>query len=260
MARYVAEFPMVDDQQTTFSQIQKYLCSNKFEYCLRDGEMVFQKGKGFWVAPAFVKVTYRGNTVKLEAWIDALGSEQGLDGFTGSAVKKPLKKKVAEIEKILTRPNPAYIPNEVETGDCEMPAEEAASPVKMWSPDLDLPTDRKITKKEYFQKYAGDSFRSNVKVIAIIGYIMCGIAAMTALVAPLTLIDAAIYLALVLGMHLGKSKPCVIGLLVLSAFSVIVNLVLTGTLAGWGWVIIGIYAAVVFSNAEKRYYKLIDEQ
>ncbi len=260
MARYVAEFPMVDDQQTTFSQIQKYLCSNRFEYCLRDGEMVFQKGKGFWVAPAFVKLTYRGNTVTLEAWIDIMGSEQGLDGFTGCAAKKPLKKKVAEIEKILTQPNPAYIPNEAQTEDCERPAEDAASPVKMWSPDHDLPTDRKITKKEYFQKYAGDSFRNNVRVIAIMGYILCGIGSAAALVAPAVLIDMAIYLGLVLGMHLGKSKLCVIGILLYSVFSVVVTLVLSGTLGGWGWLILGIYAAVVFNNAEKRYYKLMDEQ
>lgn len=112
MARYQKVFPMVDTQASTFAQIQQYLSQKGFRYKNRDGEPVFQKGDGIWAAARFIKVSYYGNFVRLEAWVDAMGAEQDLEGFVASAVKKPLKKIVAQLEEILTRPSVGYVPQE----------------------------------------------------------------------------------------------------------------------------------------------------
>lgn len=274
MARYIKELPMVDYRENTFPQIQQYLQSQKYEYLYRDGEQVFQKGKGVWVAPSFIKVSYRSNTVKLEAWIDAMGSEQGLDGVVGVAAKKPLKKAVEQVEQILTRPNGAYAPEEVAPAvctqcgtelkegikfctSCGAPVREALDPVTLSAVNDGFPVGTQVSKKEYYKKYAGESFYRNLKITAICGYVLSGLAMISALTMPLLLLDLAIYLGLTLGMHLGKSKGCAIGITAYSAFSVVYALILTGQLAGWGWLAVGIWGIVIFSNADKRYKKLV---
>lgn len=76
------------------------------------------------------------------------------------------------------------------------------------------------------------------------------------LVSPFGLIDSVVFLALTLGMHLGKSKGCAIGMLVYAIFTVIAGLVAYGTFGGWLWIIAGVNALIVFNNADKRYKEL----
>lgn len=242
MARYCKELAVVDYPEKTLAEVRKYLASQKFVYRQCDGEWLFQKGKGFWVAPSFLKVTYSRDTVRVEAWIDAFGSEQDLEGFVGVAAKKPLKKVVTKVEEILCRPGVDYAPT---TGEIEDITETA-------EPRVETPVAF-VTKKKYFKKYASESFYRNLRVTAIVGYVLCGISVLTAIVNPFALVDVAIYLSLLLGMHLGKSKGCAIGVAAYAILGVVVNLVLNGVLVGWGWLIIGIYSLVIFNNAEKRY-------
>lgn len=271
MARYVKDLPMVAAQAVSFQQVRQYLTGQKFEYKLRDGEQVFQRGKGFWVAPGFIKVTYRGTQVRVEAWIDVAGAEQDLEGVVGVAAKKPLKKHVAQVEAILSQPDPTFDPETVGvqycpkcgaaigaggnfcpmcgtpavvSGEGEPPAPAAQA----------IPAG--ITKQEYFKQYAGEGFYMNLKVTAICCYVLCGILGLTALLNPYALVDVAIYLGLTLGMHLGKSKGCAIGMLAYSILGFVVNLVATGMIGGWGWLALSAYAVYLFYNTEKRYKEL----
>lgn len=271
MARYQSVFPMVDSQANTFAQIQQYLSQKGFRYKNLDGEQVFQKGDGVWTAARFVKVSYYGNFARVEAWVDTMGAEQDLEGFVASAVKKPLKKIVAHIEEILTRPGVDYVPQEeleqeasencVKCGATLVPGGKfcpiCAHVVGAPAPEgMQIPAG--ISIKEYRKQYAGESFRRNVRNAAIVGYICAGINAVISLIAvPLGLIDSVIFLALTLGMHLGKSKGCAIGMLVYAIFTVVVGLVATGTLGGWLWIVAGVNALIVFKNADKKYHELI---
>lgn len=283
MARYMKVFPVVEETGKTDSLIRQYLTGKGFQHVTRDGETVFQKGKGVWVAPSFVKVTYYGGYARLEAWIDAMGSEQGLEGFVGCAAKRPLKKVVTYIEGILTKPGEGYVPaagNEAaaETGDsmpvqaafcskcgtrlengngfCSQCGYIAGEPIESNSNMGDLPAGVPVSRSEYLKKYAGDSFKNNLRITAIVGYVLCGIQALTALVNPYVLLDLAICLGLTLGMHLGRSKGCAIGIVVYSVVSMVLILLSSGTLGGWGWLVIGICALIIFNNAEKRYKEL----
>ena len=250
MARYIKEFPIVDYPETSFAEINRYLTEKKFVYKNRDGEMLFQKGKGFWTAPSFIKVTYLVQTVRVEAWIDVMGGDQDLEGFVGCAVKKPLKNMVNYVEYLLQRANPAYLQYKAETVEEEVPAIESEpqqAPV--------LPA----SKKEYYKKYAAQGFYYNLRITAILGYVLCGISALTALVNPFVLLDVLIFLGLTLGMHLGKSKGCAIGITVYAALSMALVFAMTDTIGGWAWLIVGIYGIILFNNADKRYRKMMEQ-
>ena len=243
MARYIQHFPIVDDPGKTYAEIEKYLTSQKFKQKNRNGEQVFQKGDGVWVAPSFIKVSYSAQVARVEAWIDVLGEDQDLEGFTGSAVKKPLKKTVTQVEYILQRADAEYLQGR------EVQAEE--EPMAALVQEMSAPVP--ASKKEFYEKYAGEGFYRNLKINAIIGYVLCGILALMALSNPYAWLDVVIYLALLLGMHLGKSKLCAIGITVYAAFGMFVNLILYGVLGGYLWLFVGIYSVVMFQKAEKRY-------
>lgn len=246
MARYIQEFPIVEYPEKSYAEIANYLTSQKFEQKNRDGEVVFQKGDGVWLAAGFVKVSYSADTARVEAWIDVLGEDQDLEGFVGSAAKKPLKKNVTQVEYILQRANPEYLERKVEGIPAAEPMDWKCAPQQELK---ELPA----SKKEFYEKYAGEGFYRNLKINAIIGYVLCGIGALTALLNPYGWIDVAIYLALLLGMHLKKSKLCAIGITIYAVLGVAVNLVLNALFAGYLWLIVGIYSVILFNKADKRY-------
>ena len=251
MARYVQVFPIVDAPAVTFERIRSFLASKKFTYRVRDGEQLFQKGDGVWVAPSFIKVAYGPNEVLLEAWIDALGQEQNLDGFVGSAAKKPLKKVVKQVEEILKKPGENYVHVPVEVAAPAQSAEVSQKADAQSAAPAVIPS-----KKEYLRHHAPESFYTNIRINSIIAYVLCGIAGFSALLNPFGWIDVFIYLGLTLGMHLRKSKGCAIGILIYAIFGTVVNLIVNHMLMGWAWLVIGIYSLIVFNNAEKRYKEL----
>ena len=270
MARYVKELPMVAARADSFARIQEYLTAQKFQLTQRDGEQVFQKGKGVWVAPGFIKVIYRSTTVRVEAWIDAMGAEQNLEGVVGAAAKKPLKKHVAQVEAILAQPDPYYVPEpavaqfctrcgaRIEDGiacsECGNPAVLREKPVEV---SFRLPEG--TTLQEYYKKYAGDSFYHNLKINSIICYVLCGILGLTVFANVFALVDLAIYLGLTLGMHIGKSRGCAIGLLAYAVLGTVLNLLVSGSLGGLAWLAVGISALIIFNNGKKHYQQLMTE-
>ena len=255
MARYSNVLPMVDWKASSFAKVKAYLESKKFSYKVVDGESVFQKGDGIWVAPSFVKVTYAGGMIRLEAWINGMGAEMDLEGFVGYASKKPMKKIVQEVESILKTPGVGYAPENEEPA--EISAEEPAHCTPL---EAAMAAGENITKEMYFKRYASDSFYNNLKINSVIGYILCGILGLTCLVNPWNLIDLGIYLGLVLGMHLGKRKICAILLTIYTSFCVVFLLIMSGTLSGWAWLILSIYSWILFRNEEKRYRNLVSEK
>lgn len=62
-----------------------------------------------------------------------------------------------------------------------------------------------------------------------------------------------IYIGLILGMHLKKSKGCAIALLVLSSLSTLINLIVSHTFSGLLWIAISIFAIVAFNKLNKAY-------
>ncbi len=128
MARYVQEFQVNVAPQTVHATINQYLQSEGYEYINYDGENVFKKGQGVWGNPTFFKLSYVGNMVRLETWMKyaffpgVYVGELGITGFAGSAVKGPWKKRIANIENILSNmavQKTYYPPTSVSnTGNC----------------------------------------------------------------------------------------------------------------------------------------------
>ena len=284
MARYQKIYPQIDTAENTFNQIYQYLISKGFKYVTYDGQQLFQKGKGIWVAPRFVKVTYLPGFVQVEAWIEAFGTEQGLEGFVGSAAKGPIKKAAAFIETVLTRPGTNYVPEQqpaapqteqgapafcakcatalVQGGKfCPKCGHPVGVPVVGGGLENTIPAGEVVSKKEFRKKYAGEKFKRELRVAAIIAYIMVGINTLVAvLLNPFGLIDSAILLGLTLGMHLGRSKGCAIAILAYSIFSSIIGLVSSGALVGWVWIAVGVSAVILFANTDKRYQELMQNR
>ena len=274
MARYQKILTVVDDPAVTIGQIQQLMGSKRYKYEKRGGQHVFRKGDGFWVLARFMTISYYGNFIHLDAWVENMGIEMDLEGFLGCAAKNPLKKLVAQVEEILTRPGLGYVPRETPVtvsaeafcarcgtalvaGGKFCP--KCAHPVGMPVPageTLQIPTG--TTKREYLKKYAGADFARRVKGAAIMGYVCAGINAVVCLIMgmPFGLIESAILLGLSLGMHLGKSKGCAIGILAYSVFSMVLGVVLYGSVGGWLWVLTGIFAVINFVNAEKKFKEL----
>jgi len=283
MARYQKIYPQIDTAENTFNQIYQYLISKGFKYVTYDGQQLFQKGKGVWVAPRFVKVTYLPGFVQVEAWIEAFGTEQGLEGFVGSAAKGPIKKAVAFIETVLTRPGAGYVPERqpVEqaaqgTGSycakcatpiapngrfCPKCAHPVGAPILHGGLENTIPAGEQVTKQEFYKKYAGEKFNRELRITAIIAYVLVGINTLVAILAnPFGLIDSAILLGLTLGMQLGRSKGCAIAILAYSIFSSIIGVVSSGMLVGWGWLAVGVASVILFSNTDKRYQELMQNR
>ena len=296
MARYQKVLPLMDTQNNTYGQIQQLLIAKGYKQDVWNYEQVFRKGDGFWTANRFIKVFYFDRYVQVEAWIDSMGSETDLSGFYGWAVKGKMRKEVALIEQILSRPGVGYVPQQPmaysqtqETYQAPPVAQAAehvqpvpdtqatfcakcATPLVIggkFCPKCGHPAGAPfagatqptipvgIDKKTYFKEYAGDSFRKGLRVAGILGYICAGINAIASIfLVPLGIVDSLIFLGLTLGMHLGKSKVCAWLMLGYAIFSAIVGLVLNGQLAGWLWIVAGVNAVVTFANAEKRYKEL----
>ena len=94
--------------QTVHSAINQYLQAEGYEYINFDGENVFKKGRGFFNSPTFFKFSYAGNVVRLETWMKyafmpgVYVGEIGVDGFAGDSVKGAWKKRLKNIERMLS--------------------------------------------------------------------------------------------------------------------------------------------------------------
>lgn len=100
---------MASVPETLFNEIYSYLLSEGYEYTQYQNEQVFKKGVGLVSGPTFVKVSFQGNMVCLEAWMKfavvpgVYAGEYGLTDLVGAVAKGPLKSRVAYIEFLIQR-------------------------------------------------------------------------------------------------------------------------------------------------------------
>lgn len=111
MARYVQEYQLLEPQEQTWPVVQRYFESQGYVYKNYQNEQVFQKGSGWLMDPAFAKVTYSQNSVRVEIWMkDALVPgvyirEIGIDGFYGWAVKGSMKDAALMLDRLFGGPD-----------------------------------------------------------------------------------------------------------------------------------------------------------
>ena len=138
---------------------------------------------------------------------------------------------------------------------------QAEGPVN--GPTIGIPTDidrKSVSKKDFINKYASPVFKKNINSISIACYALSAFSVIVNLVMGSDLyflIDTVIVLAVVLGMHLGKSKLCAILLLIISIAECIFTTIAYGRLAGWWWIVISIYAVSYFRKIDKEYKEFI---
>lgn len=241
--RYRREYPLREEPQANFDRIYRYLLSQGFKYMQFQGEQVFRRGNGWLTAPTFVKVVYTADTVRVEAWIKLallpgiFVGEYGLEGKLGFAAKGPMKRAVAWLDQLLS-------------GDAA--DSQAAAAAAGESAGTILPQGGAVTPAQYRRDYAPQRFHKDVKSLCIAGYVLIGISTVSALVSnPVALVDSVLMLALVLMIHLRKSRSCVIGLLSYSIFNCVVGMILYGMPAGYLWIILSIALHAHFNQADK---------
>lgn len=265
MARYIRELPIRQDPNGSFTAIHNYLIEDGFEYIEYKGENVFKKGNGWVSAPTFIKISYSATTVRLEAWIKyailpgVFAGEYGMDGAVGAMAKGTMKRCTAWIEQtlgVMPVPEPAYVPQDPYADPYGRQA-AAYAQSQAYNPNMPkpLPVGQYVSVSEYRNLYAPDSFHKTVRNWAIGGYVMCGIGLLAGFLVsgPLALLDTAIQIGLLLGMHLKKSKGCAIGLIVYGAISMILGLVAAGSPTGWGWLAVGIATCSAIGQVDKQY-------
>lgn len=154
-------------------------------------------------------------------------------------------------------PNPAAAPGYNAAPGYAPAGNGATPPVPTWQPTPQanpLPVGQHVSKGEFRKSYASEHLRKQIRNIAIFGYVLCGLLAVMGIFLNwLSLIDAVIYLALNLGMHLGKSKGCAIAILAYGVVGLVASLIASGSIGGWGWIIIGIVALNTFKKIDEEY-------
>lgn len=114
-----------------------------------------------------------------------------------------------------------------------------------------------MSKKEYLKHHAPESFYKSIRTDSITAYCVLGVSTVLMLFGfGGGFSDKIIILALILGVHLKKSKGCAIALIIYGALNFIVATMDMGRPAGWLWLALGIIYMKNFSDAEKEYKKI----
>ncbi len=116
---------------------------------------------------------------------------------------------------------------------------------------------RRISKKEYIEKYAPANLKKNINSTA---YLLYGLSVFSLILnfvlagfSWITLVEISVLVGLIVGMHIGKSKICAILLVVVSIAGTVITLILSGQVTGWWWIIASIYAVSCFNKLDKEY-------
>ncbi|MBE6813371.1 MAG: zinc ribbon domain-containing protein [Ruminococcaceae bacterium] len=311
MARYIKAFQVYASPQDVFSAISQYLQNEGYEYLEMDGENVFKKGNGFLTNPTLFKFTLTGNRLRMETWSKyallpgVFVGELDLNGFVGSAVKGPWKKRVAYLEQQLTGfgasayhasgsagEDTAYFEEDDEFGatqllqptqaagfcsNCgtQLPAGSAfctncgqqvsdanAGGMNAQGNPFEAPpatstpmpaAGTSVSRKEFIEKYAPKSVKSDIKAVAITCYVCAAITfGVACAAAPAGIIDALLLAGFALGMHLLKSRVFAVLILVLSIVESVFAIA-QGATAPVLWIICGVAAIMIFVKLEKQY-------
>lgn len=111
MGRTIKNIPNYVDPQMVFNNIYNFLTGEGCEYIDYHGEKVFKKGKGFFMAPTFIKVSATGNMFQIEGWMKyallpgVYIGEIDFEGFTGAAVRGPAVNRMNTVEQIIVNAN-----------------------------------------------------------------------------------------------------------------------------------------------------------
>lgn len=106
MSRTVKDFMYNGSIEPLWYATEQCLRANKFQPAIVNGEQIFQRGNGFFLAPKFLKITFFQGGIRVEAWMKyaivpgAFVGEIGLDRFGISIPRAQLKKTVAQIEAL----------------------------------------------------------------------------------------------------------------------------------------------------------------
>ena len=111
-----------------------------------------------------------------------------------------------------------------------------------------------VSKEDFLKNH--ETLKKNVKVTAIVSYVLIALNALSIIFNFLIIIDIAILLVCTLGVHLKKKKGFAIGIIVYGIISVIIGLLSAGTPTGWMWIVFGILYITQINKAEKEYASL----
>lgn len=92
MARYVKELTINKPDDFVTFMMNDYLQKNQFTMSDWKGEAAYRAGDAMMEGYKYLKWSYDGSTLHLEAWMKGtFGGEWNLDGFVGCLQKKPYK-------------------------------------------------------------------------------------------------------------------------------------------------------------------------
>ncbi len=220
MNRYCQVYPVLESPNVMIPQVKKYLKKQKYESRGHGSQIVFARR-----ATRFMRLRYTEDAVQLEAWAE---------GENADAEYEAMQTQIDQVELILLQ------------ADEE---EEMAST---------LPEGVKVTKLQYLRKYAGKEFNSNIRFLAILGYVMLVPLSVLAVSNYGLLLDAAILLVLNLGMHLGRNKFCALGITAYAVLNFALSLGASFLLVGW--IALGAFGFLQIRKAEKQYDELMRQR
>lgn len=119
----------------------------------------------------------------------------------------------------------------------------------------------RISKKEYYAKYANKQDKLNIQMAAILTYICGGISLISGLFAQnyYMIIDVVLIVGLALGLHIARSRVCAVLILIYSCLSSILALINTGRVTGWWLILVGVWAVRGTINFHKDYQRYLSE-
>ena len=121
-----------------------------------------------------------------------------------------------------------------------------------------LPEGVMVTKAEYRKEYAPAQLYKSIRGMCIALYIFLGLSAVLSfLVNPFALVEIAVVIGLTLGVHLVKSKGCVIAILVYSCISCVVGIVTSGTPSALLWIALSISMLMSINKVDKHYNEVM---
>ncbi|MBN1524934.1 MAG: hypothetical protein JW904_10645 [Spirochaetales bacterium] len=107
MPRYLNEITSTKSEKELNELIQSFMAKEGFVQTNYNGENVWKKGMGILTAPQFMTTEVKDKSVKLQAWIKfailpgVYAGEMGITGFFAFAIKKMLKNRVENLQRLI---------------------------------------------------------------------------------------------------------------------------------------------------------------
>lgn len=107
MARYINDILLNKPNDFVTFMMNDYLQKNGFSMSTWKGEPAFRAGDAMLEGYKFLKWSYNGSVLHVEAWLkSSFGSEMGLDGYVGCLQKKPFKDSLEQLYVLLKQDIP----------------------------------------------------------------------------------------------------------------------------------------------------------